>query len=334
MKKRKILFTSALLALTTLSLASCGSKSDNDYEVGVLQYTTHTALDKATEGFKAALTKKVEEAGKTVKITVKNPEADTASLLTMSNQLVRNSDLVLGNATPAATQLISSAATEGKSKLPILFTSVTDPVSAKLVSSWTGHSENVTGTSDLNPINAQMDLIHDFDSTVDKIGFLYNVSETNSKSQVDSCKAYLSTNYPNIQAVVNTVSQQSEISSAVNKLISDGCDALYLPTDNLMASNMTVISNITNPKKIPVYCGESGMVESGGTMTLSISYYELGYTTGEMAAQILLDGKKASEIDVVAQTESEKMEFAYNTNAMTTMNLAFSDTFKTKYKIS
>ena len=334
MKKRKILITSTLVALSAISLASCGSKSDNDYEVGVLQYTTHTALDKATLGFKDALTKKVEEAGKNVKITVKNPEADTASLLTMANQLVRNSDLVLGNATPAATQLISSAATEGKNKLPILFTSVTDPVSAKLVSSWTSHKENVTGTSDLNPTDSQMDLIFDFDSTVDKIGFLYNVSETNSKTQVDSCKAYLQTNYPNAQALVSTVSQQSEISSAVNKLISDGCDAIYLPTDNLMASNMTVISNITNPKKIPIYCGESGMVDNGGTMTLSISYYELGYTTGEMAAEILLNGKKASEIDVVAQTEASKMEFAYNTSAMNAMNLTFSDTFKTKYKFS
>ena len=101
-----------------------------------------------------------------------------------------------------------------------------------------------------------------------------------------------------------------------------------------MASNITTITNVTNPAKVPVYCGESGMVESGGTMTLSISYYELGYTTGLQAAEILYDGKQAKDIDVVAQTESEKMEFAYNNSAMNTMGLTFTNDFKTKYNIA
>ena len=334
MKKGKIFGCAAMAALATIALASCGSKGA-DYEVGILQYATHTALDKATDGFKKALEDKLPE-GKTINFTYKNPEGDAATMLTMANSLVRKSDLVMGNATPAAVQLKSSAATEGKNKLPILFTSTTDPIDAGLVTAWSGasHTENVTGTSDINPIEAQVNLIFDFDSTVDKVGVLYTVSEPNSKVQCDQFKEYLTAHYNSCDVLEKTVSQQSEISSSVSKLISDGCDAIYLPTDNLMASNITTITNVTNPAKVPVYCGESGMVESGGTMTLSISYYELGYTTGLQAAEILYDGKSAKDIDVVAQTEADKMEFAYNNSAMNTMGLTFTNEFKTKYNIA
>ncbi|MCR5705226.1 MAG: ABC transporter substrate-binding protein [Acholeplasmatales bacterium] len=333
MNKRKLLGCAAMAALATVALASCGSNAD--YEVGILQYATHTALGKATDGFKQALKDKLPE-GDTIKFTVKNPEGDASTMLTMANTLVRNSDLVLGNATPAATQLVSSAATEGKTDLPILFTSVTDPVSAGLVTAWSGstHTENVTGTSDINPIEAQADLIFDYDSTVDKIGFLYNISETNSQVQCEAFTEYLTANYQSCTTETETVSEQSQISSAVTKLINDGCDAIYLPTDNLMASNITTITNVTNPAKVPVYCGESGMVENGGTMSLSISYYELGYTTGEQAAEILFNGKSAKDVDVVAQTDASKMEFAYNSDAMTAMSLTFTSDFKTKYNIA
>ncbi len=332
MRKTKILLSLGVATLAGLSLASCG-KDSADFEVGILQYTTHTALDKATNGFKDALSKKAEEAGKTVKFVYKNPEQDNSTMLTMANQLVRNCDLVLGNATPAATQLVSSRQTEGKSNLPILFTSVTDPVSAQLVKAMSGkdHTENITGTSDLNPVSAQMDLIKDFDTNIDKIGFIYNISETNSKVQVDSCIKYLENS--GIATEVKTVSEQGQISATTSTLVSAGCDAIYIPTDNLLASNMTTVTNVTNPAKVPVFTGESGMVDSGGTMTVSISYYELGYTTGEQAAQILLDGKSASSIDVVTQTDPTKMEFAYNASAMAQMNLTFTDSFKTKYSI-
>ncbi len=337
MKKIKVLGMAALTLASVAALASCGKKGDsNTYNVGILQFVTHTALDKATAGFKQALTDKCPE-GKTVKFTVKNPETEAATMLTMANQLVRKSDLVLGNATPAATQLISSAATEGKTKLPILFTSVTDPVGAQLVSATSGanHKENVTGTSDMNPIAEQAEMIFDFDSTVDKIGFIYNVSETNSKTQCDAFEAYIKEHHPACQIQTRTVSEQTQISSTVTTLVnSDNCDAIYVPTDNLMASNITTITNITNVAKVPLYCGESGMVGNGGTMSLSISYYELGYTTGEMAASILFDGKSASSIDVKSQTDTTKMEFVYNAPAITSMGLTFTDAFKQKYGIT
>lgn len=335
MKKRNLLLGAGVAFLSTIALASCGKKSDDTYNVGILQLVTHTALGKATDGFKQAIEDNVPE-GKKVKFTYKNPEADAATMLTMSNQLVRSCDLVLGNATPAATQLVSSAATEGKADLPILFTSVTDPISANLVSAWSGssHTENVTGTSDINPIDTQAEMIFDFDASVDKIGIIYNVSETNSKSQCDQFTAYINANHSGCTIDTQTVSDSTQISSTVTKLVNDGCDALYIPTDNMMASNVSTITNITNVAKLPVYVGESGMVESGGTMTLSISYYELGYTTGLQAAKILFEGKKAKDIDVEAQTDASKMEFAYNQDAMTRMNLTFSDSFKTKYGIN
>ena len=333
MKKIKVIGASMVALLGAVALASCGSKDKNTFEVGVLQYVTHNALNSATEGFKKALTDKCPE-GKKVNFTIKNPEADASSLLTMANQLVRNSDLVMGNATPAATQLISSAATEGKN-LPILFTSVTDPVGAGLVSANSGanHKENVTGTSDMNPIDQQAEMVFDFDSSVDKIGIIYNISETNSKTQCDAFEAYIKAHHAGCAVVTRTVSEQTQISSTVTKLVEDGIDALYVPTDNLLAANVSTITNVTNPAKIPVYGGEGGLVDSGATMSLSISYYELGYTTGLQAAEILFEGKLAKDIDVVSQTDTSKMEFVYSKEAMTAMGLTFPEAFKTKYGV-
>ena len=333
MKKIKLGFLLATAALSGVALASCSSKDKDTYEVGVLQYVTHVALGKATDGFKKAILDKCPE-GKKVNFTVKNPEADASSLLTMANQLVRSSDLVMGNATPAATQLISSAVTEGKN-LPILFTSVTDPVGAGLVSANSGanHKENVTGTSDMNPIDQQAEMVFDFDSSVDKIGIIYNISETNSKTQCDAFEKYVKEHHSECAVITRTVSEQTQISATVTKLVEDGIDALYVPTDNLMAANVSTITNVTNPKKIPVYGGEGGLVDSGATMSLSISYYELGYTTGLQAAQILFEGKLAKDIDVVSQTDTSKMEFVYSKEAMTAMGLTFTDAFKTKYGV-
>ncbi len=334
MKNIKKLCAASIALLFAVTITSCSAKDLNTFEVGILQYATHPALGKATDGFKKALEDKVPS-GKKVNFTVLNPEGDATNTLTMANQLVRKSDLVLGNATPAATQLISSAATEGKNDLPILFTSVTDPVGAHLVSanSGAGHKENVTGTSDMNPIDQQVDMIFDFDSSVDKVGFIYNVSEVNSKTQCDEFKKSLKAKHPNCEVSERTVSDQTQISATVKKLIDEGCDCLYVPTDNLMAANVSTITNETNLAKIPVYGGESGLVDSGATMSLSISYYELGYTTGEMAAKILYEGVKANTIDVVSQTDTSKMEFVYSKGAMELMGLTFNDAFKTKYKV-
>lgn len=333
MKKIKYLFLAIFALVCVFGVTSCGKKAD--YTVGILQYATHIALDKATEGFKQEIIDNVPE-GKTVKFIVKNPEGDSTTLTTMATQLVRDCDLVMGNATPAAVALKTAAATQGKTNLPILFTSTTDPVAEKLVLNPLAPEGNVTGTSDLNPIEKQMDLIIDFNTETDKIGFIYSASESNSAVQCDTAIAYLKEqlSWTDSQIVVKTVPDQSAISSTVSQLIAEGIDALYIPTDNLLASNMTTVSNVTNPAKIPVYCGESGMVDNGGTMALSINYTALGKTTGTMAAKILFENVGISKIPVGYQTNASDFEFAVNTEALTAMGLTFSETFLQKYNVS
>lgn len=340
MKIFKGIAIGTLAATCALAFASCGKKDDgaikdkDEYNVGILQLLTHEALGKATDGFKEYINENTPE-GKKVNFDFQNPEGDQATMLTMANKLVRNCDLVMGNATPAITQLISSANTEGKKKRPLLFTSVTDPVVAELVPSWTSHKKKfVTGTSDINPIEQQIELMFEVDSTVDKVGFLYNISEINSKTQCDTAKDYITKNHSTVRTYTQTVSEQGQIAQAVATLINDGCKAIYLPTDNLIASNIPVVTNVTNPAHVPVYCGESGMVSNGGTFTFSIDYKELGRTTGKMACDIMFNHISADEIAVEAQTDTTKMEFAINKQAVQSMGITLSSQFKAKYNIT
>lgn len=331
MKKAKFLLTATTAVLGLCAVTSCGTSAD--YTIGVLQLMTHDALGAATDGFKDYINENTPD-GKTVEIIVKNPENDTTSMQTMANQLVRKCDIVMGNATPAITQLVTSRATEGLNDLPLLFTSVTDPVTSNIIPSLTSRSGyNITGTSDINPVEAQIELMFEINPNTAKIGYLYNISETNSKAQCDMADAYLTTYHSICESVTKTVSEQSQIAAAAQYLVNQGCDFIYLPTDNLMASNMSTISNVTNPAGVPLICGESGMVTNGGTFTYSISYYELGRLTGQMACDILFNGKKADDIEVVGLTDASKMEFAYNGSAINQLNLNLSDEFKNKYNI-
>ena len=332
MKKNifNIILSFVLLFVVSISLASCGEAAD--YTIGVLQIQTHDALGKATQGFKDVVEARAKEEGKTVKIIVKNPEGDQAQLTSMAAELIDSCDLVLGNATPAATALAAAAKTKNKD-IPILFTSVTDPVDAGLVDSLAKPGKNVTGTSDLNPISMQIDLIFDFDPTVDKVGFLYNISESNSKVQCDEAEAYIKDKKPGVTCVTKTVSDTTGITAAFQQLKDEGADAVYIPTDNLLASNMTIVSNANKTCKLPVICGESGMALAGGTFSLSISYLELGKTTGEMANKILFDNVAAKDIPVEMQTDAAKFEFTMNEAGLTAIGKELSQSFKEKYNL-
>lgn len=343
-RKFKLFSLFGAFALSAVALASCGGgnkgaidTSKSEFNVGILQLATHDALGAATTGFKDYINNHTPE-GKSVTFTFKNPEGDAPTLLAMANQLVRDCDLVLGNATSAITQLVSSAATEGLTRKPLLFTSVTDPVTSNIVLDWANHpGVFITGTSDINPVQAQMELAFEAgcakDGTVDKIGFLYNIGEINSRTQCDMAINYLATAHPTCQTAIQTVSESNQISAAAQALVNAGCDYIYLPTDNMIASNVSAVTNITNPAKVPVMCGEEGMVNSGGTFTYSISYYELGMLTGKMACQIMFEGISADLIAIEGLTDASKMSFACNTDAITAMGLQLSQEFKTKYNI-
>ena len=333
MRRIKNIFLMIFAVICLFAVASCGKSAD--YTIGILQYATHDALDYATQGFKEKVNELIPE-GKTVKFIVKNPEGDQASMTTMASSLVRKCDLVLGNATPAATALKAASITEGKTDLPILFTSVSDPVDAKLVASLSNPGGNITGTSDINPIEQQVDLMLDLKGNDCKIGFLYSADEPNSEVQCNEAKAYLtSKGFKSNNIVTKTVQDNNSITPMATALCSgsDKVDIIYIPTDNRLASNVSQVTNTTTPAKVPVICGEGSMVKNGGTLSLSISYIELGKTTGEMAAEILFEGKAPSSIPVEAQTDVSKFEFTINNEALTAMSITLSDEFKAKYNI-
>lgn len=331
--KKLIKLTLAGMALATsaLALTSCNN-TKADYTIGVLQFGNFSALNDATSGFKAGFEAKLPK-DKSVKFEVMNANQDTVAQQTMATKLVRDCDLVLGNATPCAQQLVSSREIEARMDLPLLFTSVTDPIAAGLVSE-TNRNNNVTGTSDINPVEQQLEMIFDVDPTVDKIGMIYNSSEVNSQAQANIARAYIEANYPSVDFEVKTFADVTSIGATTTNLVNDGCDCIYLPTDNSVAANVGTITNITNPKGVFTLAGEAGMVSDGATLTVSINYYELGKTTGEMAASILIDGKDPDTIEVGKQTELDKFTFSKNDQALQYCGITLSDEFKTKYGVN
>ena len=341
MKKIRLglLASTSLMALGAMaSLTACGDDGALDlnkssYKVGVLQYISHDALDAATESFKTELKVQLEALGKTVEFEVKNPEADETTLTSMASQLVKSCDLVMGNATPAATALKSAAKKQGKTKRPILFTSVTDPVEVELVESNTTPGGYVTGTSDMNPVAAQIELAFEADPTIDKVGFLYTATETNSVVQCDAAKAYLknSKNFTDSQIKTRAFNEPKDISASVTALVNEGVDFIYRPTDNTVASAITTVTRVTNPAGVFLIAGESNMVTNGATFTFSVDYANLGKITGEMAGNIF-KGETIATMPV--QTQTENFVFAYNAEAISELNLQLSNEFKTKYNIA
>lgn len=293
-KNLRNLLVLVLLALCTLSITGC-VKSDKE-KIGILQLATHEALDNTRIGFIKALEEAGYKDGENIEIIVKNPEGDLPTCGLMATELVRDCDLVLGIATDAAVALQSASLTENKTDLPILFTAVTDPVDAGLVDSLTAPEANITGTSDMNPVAEQVALIKEIIPACEKIGIVYNISEPNSKVQADMAKE--EAEKEGLEVVIRTVTEASEISPTITSLSNSGIEALYLPTDNLLAKNMASVANVAEESKILVVCGESGMVKSGGSISYSIDYVVLGEMTGEMAVPILKGDKTVGETPI------------------------------------
>ncbi len=275
-----VLVTSLALILPT---AACNG-DDNAVNIGILQVATHSALDNAREGFKSVIDAWAKENGKTVKYNEQNANGDPANEITIADSMAASSpDLMLGIATSSARALANSTG-----KIPVLFTAVTAPTEENLI------RENVTGTSDMNPVADQVALIKDIVPGITKIGFLYNSSENNSRIQFELAKAKASE--LGVELVEYTASQSSDIQTVVESIPSD-VKAVYIPTDNLMAENMQIICSILAPRGVAVVPGESGMCEDGEAVaTLGIDYYELGKQTGKMAVSILSGEKNVKDI--------------------------------------
>lgn len=300
-----------MAAAMTASLAACGSSSsgenssgssagsDGTYTIGICQQMEHPALDAATEGFQDACKEKF--GGDNVEFDVQNAQGEQTMCSTIINNFVSSDvDLILANAT-----LPLQTAAQATADIPILGTSVTDFASALGISDWTGATGvNISGTCDLAPIEEQEDMLTELLPEAKTVGILYCSAESNSKYQAELFEAELEKD--GIEYKEYTAADSNEIQSVVTNAVSE-CDAIYIPTDNTMASNTQIINNICLPAKVPVIAGEQGICSGCGIATLSISYYDIGYRAGEMAYEILAEGADISTMEIETAPQVTKM---------------------------
>lgn len=277
------------IVLTALLCLGCAAVAEETYTVGICQLVQHVALDAATQGFQDAL---VEKLGDAVRFDVQNASGDSNTCSTIVNGFVSSDvDLIMANATPAL-----QAAVAATGDIPILGTSVTDYATALDMDEWTGTTGvNVSGTSDLAPLDQQAAMLHELFPDVVNVGLLYCSAEPNSKYQVDVIRGYLEE--LGYACVEYTFADSNDVASVAQNAC-DGADVLYIPTDNTAASCTEAIRNVVEPNAVPVIAGEEGICAGCGVATLSISYYDLGYVTGEMAYEVLVNGADISALEV------------------------------------
>ena len=334
MKMKKLLCI-AIAAIMVLALAACGSTntqtSENgdpssapsdaaspsaentapaevQYVVGICQQMTHDALDAATQGFKDALNEILGEG--TVEFKEGNAGGEQTNCTTIIDGFVSEGvDLILANATWPL-----QAAASATSEIPILGTSVTDYATALNLDNWTGTvGNNISGTSDLAPLDQQAAVIQELFPDATNIGLLYCSGEPNSVYQIETIRGYLEDMGYTCEAYAFT--DVNDLSS-VTQTACDNSDVIYIPTDNTAAGNAETIANVVLAAGVPVVAGESGICSGCGVATLSIDYYELGYTTGEMAAKILTGEADVSTMAVEYAPTVTKMYNAANCEAL------------------
>ncbi|HEP1831841.1 TPA: ABC transporter substrate-binding protein [Streptococcus suis] len=289
----KKLATISVASMGLLTLAACSSSSEQAssdvVKVGVLQYMEHESLTAAREGFVAELEANGYKEGEKLVLDYQNAQGDQANLQTISEQLIDGNDIVLAIATPSA-QSLATVSTE----TPIVFTAVTDPLSADLVESIEKPGGLLTGTSDQAPIDKQVELLGQAVPDAKTVGILYTTSERNSEVQVEQAKELLEK--AGYKVIVKGITSSNEVQDATTSLMKD-VDALFIPTDNTVASTMTMIGELSVEHKVPVIGGSTDMVDEGGLLTYGTNYEALGRQTAKMAIKII-EGANVSETAV------------------------------------
>ena len=302
-KSLKGLAVGASLVMALGLLAGCGGEKKAAPEkkmvkVGIVQLVEHSALDAANKGFVDGMAANGYKEKENVTYDRQNAQADQANLQNIAQRFVSGKmDLICAIATPAA-QTMANATKD----IPIVGTAITDYAEAKLVASNKEPKGNVTGTTDMNPIKEQVDLMLKIMPQTKNVGVVYSSSEVNSQLQVKILKEVLAAK--NINVVEATVSNVNDIQQAAQSLVGK-VDTVYAPTDNVIASAMPTLVAITDEAKIPVFCGEGGMVKAGGLATVGIDYYKLGLQTGAMAARILSGKEKPATMAIESQKEMQ-----------------------------
>ena len=282
--------TAAMILALVLTLSlSAAAMAEDTYRVGICQLVQHVALDAATQGFQDALKEKL---GDKVTFDVQNASGDSNTCSTIVNNFISSGvNLIMANATPAL-----QAAVAATGDIPILGTSVTDYATALDIDNWSGATGmNVSGTSDLAPLEQQAEMLHELFPAASNVGLLYCSAEPNSKYQVDVITKYLTA--LGYECIEFTFADSNDVSSVAQNAC-EGSDVLYIPTDNTAASCTEAIRNVLEPAMKPAIVGEEGICAGCGVATLSISYYDLGYATGEMAYEVLVNGADVSTLAV------------------------------------
>lgn len=289
--------------------AAAPAADGKTYKIGVIQLVEHAALDASNQGFVAAL----DDAGISYEIDQQNAQNDQSACQTIAEKLVNDgNDLILAIATPAA-QAVAGATSE----IPILVTAVTDPADAGLVESNEVPGGNVSGTSDLTPVNEQIELLKQLIPDAKKVGILYCSAESNSVFQSDMAEAACAE--AGLETEVFTVSSSNEIQQVVESMVGK-VDVIYTPTDNTIASGMATVCMVANDNGLPVICGEAGMVEAGGLATYGIDYYQLGYMAGEQAVDILVNGADISQMPI-GYLSADRCELSVNRETADTLGI-------------
>ncbi len=306
--KRSCIFVSAVMLAFTLVLTGCADKQDGSaqsteqteqtapgamelpVDIGIIQLADLPAFDASREGFVAALAEAGYKEGENIEIEFQNAQNYPDNLKVISQKFVNDGkDIVLAVSTPAA-QVMA----EETKDIPIIFAAVTDPVKSGLVASDEVPGANVSGVSDLTPVNEQIELLKKLLPDAHKISILYCSGEDNSRIQAETAKN--SAEALGLTAELKTASTENDIKAAAQSVVG-ACDAVYIPTDNLFSSNMSVVTEVLDPANIPVIVGEKGMVEGGGLASVTIDYNELGRLAGSMAAQVI-EGADISSMPV------------------------------------
>ena len=285
----KKFLVSMMAVITAVLLVACSNASNKDLvHVGVLQYVEHPSLSATRKGFIEELKEEGYVDGKNIKIDYQNAQGDQSNLQTISQSLIEDNDLMLAIATPAAQSL--SSLTKDK---PILFTAVTDPVSAKLVKSMDNVGGNVTGTSDMSPINKQVELLKKVLPNTKKVGIMYTTSERNSEVQVEEAKKYFKE--AGIETVIKGISSTNDIQDTAKSLMSQ-TEVIFIPTDNTIVSAINTLVDLSQETKVPVVGSDAGSVEKGVLFTYGTNYEALGRQTGRLAGRVLR-GEKVKDVD-------------------------------------
>ena len=310
---KKITAACVAILMVALALTGCSKKNSSDkiIKVGIIQLIEHPALDASYKGFIDGLAEAGYVEGKNISVDYQNAQGEQANCVTIANKLVNdNDDIILAIATPAA-QAVANLTTT----IPILVTAVTDPESAKLVESNKRPNTNVSGTSDLTPVAAQISLLRLVVPNAKKVGLMYCSSEQNSVFQINLAKEVCEAE--GLEYVEGSVSNSNEIQQVTQSLVGK-VDAIYIPTDNMLAAGMATVAMVANEAKIPTIVGEDGMVKSGGLCTYGINYYELGKQTAVQAVQILREGKSPKEMPI---QYLEKCDFSKNEETEKTLGI-------------